>query len=225
MANSFDSTLFESSKENTIVIKDEPIYILGLSESIGNGIKYVLQNHKFDSKTTEKCGLFLENLTNVYSTYKEGLDLIKTQESQANELFNLFIRDMISNYQLNIQHIEKTLTDPVSFIQIAMRYFNQWIVENRKRLQYKFPVVDFERLNNLSTMLETQHPMFDNETQFDECYYTYPKMYQLLDILLSISQLLRMDLRSLTTKYINILRPMIDSYRLDYERSKIRTGY
>lgn len=226
--NLLRNTLFESedAKQACLTeIKDDPNIVLGLAESISRGVRYAMREKLEDPKLNQKVVKFLESLNNIYSIYKEGMDIVQTQETQASQMFELFIHDKATNYYFATCNIEKTLKDPASFVQLGIRYFDSWMNNHRNRLAYKFEVSSFERLADMKKIFEAEHPLLFNQPLYQESLYTFPKMYQLLDLLLSISQYLRMDLRNLTCKYISVIRPMIDSYRTDYQRSKTRAGY
>lgn len=222
-----DAKLFESAdaKQACLEIKDDPNYVLGLAESLSRGIRYTLSNGHVSAESNQKSISFLESLNNIYSIYREGMDLIQTNEMQATQIFDLFIRDRATNYYFSTCNISKTLKEPASFIQLGLRYLDIWMKNHRNRLAYKFEISTFERLEDMINIYEAQHPMLPNQTVYDDNYYTFPKMYQLLDLMLNISQYLRMDLRNLTCKYLTVFRPMLDSYRTDYNRSKTRTGF
>lgn len=222
-----NAKLFESTdaKQACLEIKDDPNYVLGLAESLSRGIRYTLSNGHVSPENNQKSVSFLESLNNIYSIYREGMDLIQTNEMQASQIFDLFICDKATNYYFSTCNISKTLKEPASFIQLGLRYLNTWMNKHRTRLAYKFEISQFERLQEMLAAFEAQHPMLQNEKIYGDEYYTFPKMYQLLDLMLNISQYLRMDLRNLTCKYLTVFRPMVDSYRTDYNRSKTRAGF
>lgn len=219
--------LFESvnAKQACLKIKDDPNYVLGLAESLSRAINYVIPTLK--NVEYEKTGIkFLESLNNIYSIYKEGMDIISTQEYQASDLFNLFINDRAPAYHFSIHRLNLQLKDPASFVQYGLRFLNAWVNKHKQRLSYKFQINQFARLDDMFNMYEASHPMLNNKYEYkEEYFYNFAKLYSLLDLLVECSQMLRMDLRNLVCKYISVIRPMIDSYRLDYTRSQIRTGY
>ena len=223
----FDKNLFESAsaKSASLVIKDEPKYVLGLAESLSRSISYVLPFVQ-DLKESQKGIKFLESLNNIYSIYKEGMDLVATQEYQASELFDMFMTDRAPAYHFSIHRLNLHLKDPASFVQCGLRFLNTWVNKYRTRLSYKFPIDNFTRLEEMFNIYEANHPMLNSKKEYtDSFYYNFQKMYSLLDLLHECSQMLRMDLRNLVCKYISVIRPMVDSYRQDFQRSHIRTGY
>lgn len=219
--------LFESvdAKQASLEIKDDPNYVLGLAESLSRAINYMLPKVR-DKHLSSKGIKMLESLNNIYSIYKEGMDIVATQEYQASDLFRMFIEDRAPAYHFSIHRLNAHLQDPASFVQYGLRFLQQWMLKHRQRLSYKFPVENFTRLEEMYNIYEAQHPMLNSRYEYrEEYWYNYPKLYSLLDLLLECSQMLRMDLRNLVCKYISILRPMIDSYRTDFYRPGVRTGY
>ena len=219
--------LFESvnAKQACLEIKDDPNYVLGLAESLSRAINYVLPSVK-DTKLAQTGVSFLESLNNIYSIYKEGMDLVATQECQASDLFNTFITDRAPAYHFAIHRLNAQLKDPASFVQYGLRFLDNWVRKHKQRLSYKFPMDNFARLDDMFATYEANHPMLNSKYEYGgEYFYNFPKLYSLLDLLVECSQMLRMDLRNLVCKYVSVIRPMVDSYRLDFQRSHIRTGY
>lgn len=225
--NKLKKQLFESvnAKQACLEIKDDPNYVLGLAESLSRAINYVLPQVK-DTKLAQTSVSFLESLNNIYSIYKEGMDLVATQEYQASDLFNTFITDRAPAYHFAIHRLNAQLKDPASFVQYGLRFLDNWVRKHKQRLSYKFPMDNFARLDDMFATYEANHPMLNSKYEYGgEYFYNFPKLYSLLDLLVECSQMLRMDLRNLVCKYVSVIRPMVDSYRLDFQRSHIRTGY
>lgn len=227
VSSQLKSEMFESvnAKQACLEIKDDPNYVLGLAESLSRAINYVLPYTK-DTKLAQKSVTFLESLNNIYSIYKEGMDLVSTQEYQASDLFNAFITDRAPAYHFAIHRLNAQLKDPASFVQYGLRFLDNWVRKHKQRLSYKFPMDNFARLDDMFATYEANHPMLNSKYEYrEEYFYNFPKLYSLLDLLVECSQMLRMDLRNLVCKYVSVVRPMVDSYRLDFQRSQIRTGY
>lgn len=228
VCKSFDGKLYENAnaEPSGLQIKDDPNYVLGLAESISRAIQYTLaQKGTLSESLQNKTIKFLESLNNIYSIYKEGIELVKTQEYQTSEIFKMFLTDRANGYFYTVDNLQKTLKDPASFAQLCLYYFQNWVEEHRQRLCYKFPSSTITRLRDLITYYDAAHATFRIDEKIPPEYYGFDKMYKMLDLLFSVSQMLRMDLRNLVCKYVTIVRPLVDSYRTDFFRSPTRTGF
>lgn len=202
--------LFES-------LPDEPKNILHICESVMDSISFVTS---FDKKTKniERLVHLNENLANIYNIYHEGIELIETHENNALEYFQLFINSEKTLYDFQVQHLIKTLKNPATFCEIAINWVHKWVLLHQVRLSYKFTGNEFIRLNNMIKIFEKQHPIFVEIPGINE-EYSIIKLLEMMDVLLSVSQMLRMDLRNLVLSYMNLVRPMITSYRDDLQMS------
>lgn len=228
VCKNFDGKLYENNaaEQASLEIKDDPNYVLGLAESISRAIQYTLaQKGTLSEALQNKTQKFLESLNNIYSIYKEGMELVKTQEYQTSEIFKMFLTDRANGYFYTVDNLQKTLKDPASFAQLCMYYFQNWVENHAQRLCYKFPSSTLTRLRDLITYYDAAHATLRMDDKIPPEYYGFDKMYKMLDLLFSVSQMLRMDLRNLVCKYVTIVRPLIDSYRTDFLRSPMRTGY
>lgn len=228
VCKSFDEKLYENhaAEQASLEIKDDPNYVLGLAESISRAIQYTLaQKGTLSESLQKKAQSFLESLNNIYSIYKEGIELVKTQEYQTSEIFKMLLTDRANGYFYTVDNLQKTLKDPASFAQLCMYYFQNWVEKHAQRLCYKFPSSTLTRLRDLVSYYDAAHATFRTDENIPPEFYGFDKMYKMLDLLLSVSQMLRMDLRNLVCKYVTIVRPLIDSYRTDFFRSPTRAGF
>lgn len=218
------NTLTECKITNTIVeheiFNENPKELLSICESIKNSISFLISFDKVN-ESADKLSKLHENLVNIYNIYHEGVDMIESHENNALEFFNLFISGQNKLYDFQVAHLMKTLKNPATFCEIAINWVHLWILDKQPRLSYKFNGNEFIRLQNIITIFQKQHPIFVNAPT-DVNFCTITRLLELMDILLSVSQMLRMDLRQLVITYINLSRPMIESYRDDLHMQRSR---
>lgn len=209
------NTLSESVVKNNFEdteLPDNPKEILSITESLMNSVNYLLSYDKY-SPGIKNLITLRESLTNIYNVYHEGIEVIESQENNALEYFNLFVNGGYKMYDFQVQHLIKTLKNPATFCNIGLHWLHEWVLNNQQRLSYKFIGNEFIRLESMINIMDRQHPVFISEKPVNN--FNILRMFELLDILLSVSQLLRMDLRQLVIAYINLVRQMLNSYRDD----------
>ena len=167
----------------------------------------------------DTAGYINESIVNVLNIYKEGISLVKTNDADAIDIFKNYIRTGTDSIVYTIQQINNSVKDPGMLSLLCLGYFNTWVDFNRMRLSYKFNIDTFNRLENIYNMVKIHigRDIMD-ELESMEMNFSFEKLYQTMELVQGISQSVRIDLRSGLSKYISLIRPMVDSFRLSYQR-------
>lgn len=203
-----ESILFDIESSVFGVHRTDQVQLL---ESLMRGLIYV---------NTDECKKVYESLSNVLRIYKEGITLIKSNETSTLELFTQYLNTGSQSIVYTISQMQRNVKDPAALALLCISYFNLWIGIHENKLKYKFVQEDFNRLNNIEKEFVIHLGRdFNDELKLINIDSTgFDKLYQTLELLQGISQNVRLDLRAGISKFISIIRPMIDSLRLSFRR-------
>lgn len=210
VSDSLDKALTESA--DAMITTDEVTHenAVPVLEALIRALIYT--NH-------DTAGYINESIVNVLNIYKEGISLVKTNDADAIDIFKNYIRTGTDSIVYTIQQINNSVKDPGMLSLLCLGYFKTWVDFNRMRLSYKFNIDTFNRLENIYNMVKIHigRDIMD-ELEAMEMNFSFEKLYQTMELVQGISQSVRIDLRSGLSKYISLIRPMVDSFRLSYQR-------
>ena len=113
---------------------------------------------------------------------------------------------------------------------LCLRELLKPVNDNIEHLQKNFINVKFTHLNNLyneylyRTGLENSTwSLEDKQDDIVRKNLSYAKLYEINDMVLGLSKYQRLDTRQIALKMVTIIKPMIDSIRLDLQILKDRT--
>lgn len=205
VSNFIDKSLTENLDLSSSVFGEDRSDYVQILESLMRGLIYT---------NNDECRNVYESLSNVLRIYKEGITIVKSNETSTIELFKQYLNTGSQSIVYTVAAIQQNAKDPASLALLCMSYFDIWVNLNINRLMYKFKQDDFVRLNNIQKEFIIHIGRdFDDELEVIQVNTSFEKLYQTLDLLQGISQNVRMDLRPGISKYISIIRPMIDTIR------------
>lgn len=201
---------------NNIEFKQDAKYLIYVAQRLNETITYLIS---FANKTLngDKLLKFKSDLNKILHDYNNGVQEINLEESNAMQYFNLFISGQHTLYNFQVSYLIKTLKNPATFCEICLNFIHKWILDKQQRLSYTYDGNEFIKLQSMIDYYNKQHKIIMNyNVNINDVNIL--RLQELLDVLLSVSQMLRMDLRSIVIKYINLSRQMITTYRDGLQR-------
>lgn len=154
----------------------------------------------------------------------------QAERSEAFKLFKAFVDDENNRYEFSANKIQNNIRDIDFFVMLCLRELLKPVNDNIEHLQKNFINVKFTHLNNLyneylyRTGLENSTwSLEDKQDDIVRKNLSYAKLYEINDMVLGLSKYQRLDTRQIALKMVTIIKPMIDSIRLDLQILKDRT--
>ena len=143
---------------------------------------------------------------------------------EAFKMFTAFMQDETNRYNLTADRLQANLHDIDFFVMLCIIELLKPVNENLEHLQKNFFTTKFTQLNVLfDEYLKRAGLEFsrwapnhkDDVVKIEKP--SYAKLYELCEMVLGMSKYQKMYLRQIVLKMVTMIKPMIDSIRLDYK--------
>lgn len=141
---------------------------------------------------------------------------------EAFKMFTAFMQDETNRYNLSADRLQANLHDIDFFVMLCIIELLKPVNENLEHLQKNFFTTKLTQLNVLfDEYLKRAGLEFSRWTpnQKDDVVKikkpSYAKLYELCEMVLGMSKYQKMYLRQIVLKMVTMIKPMIDSIRLD----------
>lgn len=143
---------------------------------------------------------------------------------EAFKMFTAFMQDEDNRYNLSPDRIQNNIHDIDFFVMLCLIELFKPINDNIEHLQRNFFNIKFNQLNVLfdeylqRAGLEFARWQPNDRNDMVQLEKTsYAKLYEVCDMVLGLSKYQKMYLRQIVLKLVTMMKPMIDSIRLDYK--------